>query len=261
MRVLARRSKPLPDMTDEVITRRVEEAERTFALLDAEDPATVVRAGRAEENVRRMRESQRVVQAGRAELAARRQSDAVEQMPLRRAFRDSVDARDVGAEGTGASRRSVAPRPELGHRELQGINLDPVYVEQTPAATRIRLGECARRSSALAAFRMARTSGYEGVQVRLAPTPSVGSSRVRSRRSGGRRGRRRCSPVRNHDPSSPTWSAPSRWRMYRLGVKAAAGDQPGGQRVGVPHLSRLALVASPDESRHGGYQVKDALRE
>lgn len=96
MRVLARRSKPLPDMTDEVITRRVEEAERTFALLDAEDPATVVRAGRAEENVRRMRESQRVVQAGRAELAARRQSDAVEQMPLRRAFRDSVDARDVG---------------------------------------------------------------------------------------------------------------------------------------------------------------------
>ena len=49
--------------------------------------------------------------------------------------------------------------------------------------------------------------------------------------------------------------------MHRLDVKATAGDQPGGQRVGVPHLSCLALVASPDECRHGGHEVKDVLRE
>jgi hypothetical protein len=43
--------------------------------------------------------------------------------------------------------------------------------------------------------------------------------------------------------------------MHRLGAKASAGDQPGDHRVGIPHLACLALVASPDEWRHGGHDI------
>ena len=67
--------------------------------------------------------------------------------------------------------------------------------------------------------------------------------------------------VRHHEPSSPTRGTPSRWQMHRLDLEATAGDEPGGQRVGVPHLSCSALVAAPDETRDGGHEVKDVLSE
>jgi hypothetical protein len=49
--------------------------------------------------------------------------------------------------------------------------------------------------------------------------------------------------------------------MHRLDVEATAGDEPGGQRVGVPHLPCSALVAAPDETRNGGHEIKDVLSE
>jgi hypothetical protein len=32
--------------------------------------------------------------------------------------------------------------------------------------------------------------------------------------------------VRHHKTSTPIWSAPSRWRMQQLDMKATGGDQP-----------------------------------
>jgi hypothetical protein len=48
--------------------------------------------------------------------------------------------------------------------------------------------------------------------------------------------------------------------LDRLGVEAAAGDQPGDERIRVPHLSCLTLVPSPDECWHGGYEIEETPR-
>jgi hypothetical protein len=67
--------------------------------------------------------------------------------------------------------------------------------------------------------------------------------------------------VRHDESSSPTRGTSSRWQMHRLDLEATADDEPGGQRVGVPHLSCSALVAAPDETRNGGHEVEDVLSE
>ena len=58
----------------------------------------------------------------------------------------------------------------------------------------------------------------------------------------------------------PARSAPSRRHAHGLDIEAAAGEEPRDQGIGVPHLSRSALVATPDERRHGGYEIEEALR-
>jgi hypothetical protein len=52
---------------------------------------------------------------------------------------------------------------------------------------------------------------------------------------------------------TPTRSAPVGWRMYRLDAEAAAHNQLEDQRVRVPHLACLGLVASPDRRGHIGH--------
>lgn len=49
--------------------------------------------------------------------------------------------------------------------------------------------------------------------------------------------------------------------MHRRCQKAAAGEQPDDQRVGVPHVPRSALVSSPDQGRNGGHEVEETLRQ
>ena len=41
-------------------------------------------------------------------------------------------------------------------------------------------------------------------------------------------------------------------------VDPGSGEQPGGDRVGVPHLARVQFVASPDRRRHRGGEFEDA---
>jgi hypothetical protein len=47
----------------------------------------------------------------------------------------------------------------------------------------------------------------------------------------------------------------------RLGREAAAFDQPGDKRVGVPHLARSEFVATPNRRRDVGDQVEHSLRQ
>jgi hypothetical protein len=49
--------------------------------------------------------------------------------------------------------------------------------------------------------------------------------------------------------------------MHGVDIETAAGDQPGDQRVRVPHLACPELVASPDRRRHLGHQLENAPRE
>jgi len=45
--------------------------------------------------------------------------------------------------------------------------------------------------------------------------------------------------------------------MHDFDVEAAADDQPGDQRVRVPHLARSKLVASPHRRRYFGHELED----
>jgi hypothetical protein len=42
-------------------------------------------------------------------------------------------------------------------------------------------------------------------------------------------------------------------------VVAAAGQEPGDQGVGVPHLPRVQLVAAPGDGRERGHKVEQLL--
>ena len=65
----------------------------------------------------------------------------------------------------------------------------------------------------------------------------------------------------DNESGLPTRGSPSGRHARQVDVQPCANEQPGGGRVGVPHLSGLALVSSPDECRHVGDQVQHALRE
>lgn len=67
-------------------------------------------------------------------------------------------------------------------------------------------------------------------------------------------------PARRHDPCVPAWGTPTRRQRHRFDPEAAADDQPGDERVRVPHLACVQLVAAPDECRHLGHEVKHAPR-
>jgi hypothetical protein len=67
-----------------------------------------------------------------------------------------------------------------------------------------------------------------------------------------RRGGQRHLAARHDKPCVPTWSAPTRREMDRLGVDPASRDQPGDDRVRVPHLARSELVATPYRRRNVG---------
>ena len=65
----------------------------------------------------------------------------------------------------------------------------------------------------------------------------------------------------HHQTSTPTRSASVGGRMHRIDAEAAARDQPGDQRVRVPHLASPGLVASPDRRRYVRHEVEQAARE
>jgi hypothetical protein len=62
-------------------------------------------------------------------------------------------------------------------------------------------------------------------------------------------------------PASQPGARPPDGGVSRFDFESATSDQPGGQRVRVPHLSGVELVASPDGCRHRGHEVEDPLRE
>jgi len=66
--------------------------------------------------------------------------------------------------------------------------------------------------------------------------------------------------TRHHKAGVPTWSAPTGWRPDRLGMQAAACDQPRSRRVRVPHFTCTEFVATPNGHRHVGHEVKQSLR-
>ena len=61
-------------------------------------------------------------------------------------------------------------------------------------------------------------------------------------------------------PARQPGARPPAGGLDRLGREAAACDQPGDHRVGVPHLARCELVATPDGRRDVGNEVEDSLR-
>ena len=69
------------------------------------------------------------------------------------------------------------------------------------------------------------------------------------------------SPMRDDDACTPAGRPPSRRRADRLGIEAAAGEQPRDHRVGVPHLPGAELVAPPNRRRRERHEIKDALSE
>src|SRR5271166_6660963 len=57
-------------------------------------------------------------------------------------------------------------------------------------------------------------------------------------------------------PGRPSGGPPAGRDLDRIGAVAAAGYQPGGQGVGVPHLARVEFIAAPGDRREGGNQVQ-----
>lgn len=131
MRTTLRRNKPntpqepLSELPDDEIARRVTEAERRFARLDAEDPASVTREGRSETILRAMRDARTTIEAGKAELAARRQEAARANLPVARSYRQHQDERDALHAERQPARQALERVRRFGHPELQGVNLDP----------------------------------------------------------------------------------------------------------------------------------------
>ena len=57
----------------------------------------------------------------------------------------------------------------------------------------------------------------------------------------------------------PPRCASSCRRLDRSGVYPAPSDQPGGHRVGVPHLTGTQLITAPHGRRHLGNQIEQPL--
>ena len=54
----------------------------------------------------------------------------------------------------------------------------------------------------------------------------------------------------------PPGCPPARGRADRVDISSAAGDQPGDQRVRVPHVTGSELIATPDE----GWHLRDEIQ-
>lgn len=67
--------------------------------------------------------------------------------------------------------------------------------------------------------------------------------------------------ARDHDSRVPPRRAAVGGRTQRLSRDPAALDQPRGQRVRVPHLARVELIAPPDRRGHLAHQVEHPLGE
>ena len=67
--------------------------------------------------------------------------------------------------------------------------------------------------------------------------------------------RRRSS--RHHPSRIPPWSSAARRWLAGGGVQADTRQQPGSQRVRVPHLASVQPIAAPDRSGHTGNQVEN----
>ena len=65
----------------------------------------------------------------------------------------------------------------------------------------------------------------------------------------------RRSPGRHSQAGRPSGSTAAGGRPDRAGLVAAAHEQPGDQRVRVPHLARTQLIAAPGDGGEGGHQV------
>ena len=59
-----------------------------------------------------------------------------------------------------------------------------------------------------------------------------------------------------NQPSGPSGCVAVGRYADGVGVVAAAGQEPGDQGVGVPHLARVQLVAAPRGGRKGGSEVE-----
>ena len=71
----------------------------------------------------------------------------------------------------------------------------------------------------------------------------------------------RATTGRDHKAGMPSRRVTAVWSVDRFGSQAAAGDQPGGQRIGVPHFAGTEFVASPDRRRDLRNQVEYSPRE
>src|SRR5204863_6072842 len=75
---------------------------------------------------------------------------------------------------------------------------------------------------------------------------------VSSRQCGGLKrplrlalARRDLVTARDHEAGVPSGRPPTAWRLDRLRIEAGAREQPGDNRIRVPHLACAQLVASP----------------
>jgi len=96
----------------------------------------------------------------------------------------------------------------------------------------------------------------------------TGRCRSRAHRVAGRactsrsrvsraRGRPRRAGAGGAQTGIPARGPAARWRAKLLRGQPCRGDQPGGHRVGVPHLAELELVASPHGPRGGRDEIEE----
>src|SRR5689334_20872487 len=63
-------------------------------------------------------------------------------------------------------------------------------------------------------------------------------------------------PCCDDKPSGPPGGTAVGGHADGAGVVAAAGQEPGDQGVGVPHLTRMQLIAAPRGGRKGGSKIE-----
>src|SRR5438552_7188993 len=64
--------------------------------------------------------------------------------------------------------------------------------------------------------------------------------------------------ARDHEAGVPSGCPPTAWRLDRLRIEAGARDQPGDNRVRVPHLACAQLIASPHWRWYVGRERKQS---
>ena len=67
-------------------------------------------------------------------------------------------------------------------------------------------------------------------------------------------------PSRYHETGIPTWCASATRHADRPGVDTAAHKEPGDDRIRVPHLPGVELVASPDGCGHPRHEMEQSPR-
>src|SRR5437764_14929639 len=101
-------------------------------------------------------------------------------------------------------------------------------------------------------------------QSRSSPTPHCNRS-VSSGQCGGSKralrlalARRDLVAARDHEAGVPSGCPLTAWRLDRLRIEAGARDQPGDNRVRVPHLACAQLIASPHWRWYVGRERKQS---